>query len=32
MRWQNERQSENVEDRRGVSPGQMAVGGGSAPS
>jgi predicted metalloprotease len=27
MRWQNERQSENVEDRRGVSPGQMAVGG-----
>jgi predicted metalloprotease len=28
MRWQNERQSENVEDRRGVSPGQVAVGGG----
>ena len=28
MRWQNERQSENVEDRRGVSAGQIAVGGG----
>ena len=28
MRWQNERESENVEDRRGVSAGQMAVGGG----
>jgi predicted metalloprotease len=28
MRWQNERQSENVEDRRAISPGQMAVGGG----
>jgi predicted metalloprotease len=28
MRWQNERQSENVEDRRGMSPRQMAVGGG----
>jgi uncharacterized protein len=28
MRWENERQSDNVEDRRGVSPGQMAVGGG----
>jgi predicted metalloprotease len=28
MRWQNERQSENVEDRRSISPGQMAVGGG----
>jgi len=28
MRWQNERQSENVEDRRGISAGQIAVGGG----
>jgi predicted metalloprotease len=28
MRWQNERQSENVEDRRGMSPAGMAVGGG----
>src|SRR6516164_7793394 len=28
MRWQNERQSENVEDRRGISPAGMAVGGG----
>ena len=29
MRWQGERQSDNVEDRRGVSPGQVAVGGGT---
>jgi predicted metalloprotease len=28
MRWQNERQSENVEDRRGISPAGIAVGGG----
>jgi len=28
MRWQNERQSENVEDRRGMSPAGMAVSGG----
>ncbi len=28
MRWQNERQSENVEDRRGLSGRQVAVGGG----
>jgi predicted metalloprotease len=28
MRWQNERQSENVEDRRGMSPAGLAVGGG----
>ncbi len=28
MRWQDERRSDNVEDRRGVSPGQMAIGGG----
>jgi len=28
MRWQNERQSENVEDRRGMSGRQIAVGGG----
>lgn len=28
MRWQNERQSENVEDRRGMSPAGMAIGGG----
>ncbi len=28
MRWQNERRSDNVEDRRGVSAGQVAVGGG----
>src|SRR4051794_6620328 len=28
MRWQNERQSDNVEDRRGMSPRGMAVGGG----
>jgi predicted metalloprotease len=28
MRWENERQSENVEDRRGISPRQIAVGGG----
>ena len=28
MRWQNERESENVEDRRGSRPARMAVGGG----
>jgi predicted metalloprotease len=28
MRWQQERRSENVEDRRGVSPGGVAIGGG----
>jgi predicted metalloprotease len=28
MRWQNERQSENIEDRRSISPAGMVVGGG----
>jgi predicted metalloprotease len=28
MRWKGRRESENVEDRRGVSPGGMAAGGG----
>lgn len=28
MRWRGERQSENIEDRRGVSRGGMAIGGG----
>jgi uncharacterized protein len=28
MRWQDERRSDNVEDRRGISAGQVAVGGG----
>lgn len=28
MRWQNERRSDNVEDRRGISAGQVAMGGG----
>jgi predicted metalloprotease len=28
MRWQGRRQSENVEDRRGMSGGQVAIGGG----
>lgn len=28
MRWRGRRQSDNVEDRRGVSGGQVAVGGG----
>jgi uncharacterized protein len=28
MRWRGERQSDNVEDRRGVSRGGMAIGGG----
>jgi predicted metalloprotease len=28
MRWQNERRSENVEDRRGVPAGGIAIGGG----
>jgi uncharacterized protein len=28
MRWRGERQSTNIEDRRGLSPGRVAVGGG----
>lgn len=28
MKWQGRRQSDNVEDRRGISGGQIAVGGG----
>jgi len=28
MRWRGERESENVEDRRGVSGGRVAIGGG----
>ena len=28
MRWRDRRQSVNVEDRRGLSRGKMAVGGG----
>lgn len=28
MRWRGERQSENIEDRRGMSRGGMAIGGG----
>ena len=28
MRWRSERQSDNIEDRRGVSRGGMAIGGG----
>ncbi|MGO9599529.1 MAG: neutral zinc metallopeptidase [Isosphaeraceae bacterium] len=28
MRWEGERQSENVEDRRSISAGKIAVGGG----
>lgn len=28
MRWQGRRQSENIEDRRSVSGGQVAIGGG----
>lgn len=28
MKWQGRRESDNVEDRRGMSGGQMAVGGG----
>ena len=28
MRWQQERRSENVEDRRGIRPAGLAVGGG----
>lgn len=30
MKWRNRRQSENVEDRRGVTGGQVAAGGGIA--
>ncbi|MBP8066707.1 MAG: neutral zinc metallopeptidase, partial [Flavobacterium sp.] len=28
MKWQGRRKSDNVEDRRGLSGGQIAVGGG----
>ena len=28
MRWRGERQSTNIEDRRGLSGGKVAVGGG----
>src|SRR5215218_3448936 len=28
MRWRGERQSTNIEDRRGMSAGRVAVGGG----
>src|SRR4029434_9307348 len=28
MRWRGERQSSNIEDRRGMSAGKVAVGGG----
>ena len=28
MRWRDRRQSENVEDRRGMTPGRVVVGGG----
>jgi len=28
MRWRGERQSSNIEDRRGISAGKVAVGGG----
>ncbi|HKM55320.1 MAG TPA: neutral zinc metallopeptidase, partial [Isosphaeraceae bacterium] len=28
MRWEGERQSENVEDRRSISAGKIAMGGG----
>lgn len=28
MRWRGQRESENVEDRRGISPGGLAIGGG----
>src|SRR4026209_100867 len=28
MRWRGERQSDNIEDRRGVSRGGIAIGGG----
>ena len=28
MRWRGERQSDNVEDRRGVSRGGLVLGGG----
>ncbi|MGH9882303.1 MAG: neutral zinc metallopeptidase, partial [Pyrinomonadaceae bacterium] len=28
MRWRDRRQSENVEDRRGMSGGKLAIGGG----
>jgi predicted metalloprotease len=28
MRWRSERQSDNIEDRRGISRGGMAIGGG----
>ena len=28
MRWRDRRQSENIEDRRGLSTGRIAIGGG----
>ena len=28
MLWKNRRQSSNIQDRRGISPGGIAVGGG----
>jgi predicted metalloprotease len=28
MRWRGERQSTNIEDRRGLSGGKIAIGGG----
>jgi len=28
MRWRGRRQSENIEDRRGISTGGVAIGGG----
>ncbi len=28
MRWRGERESENIEDRRGLSGGRIAIGGG----
>lgn len=28
MRWRDQRQSDNIEDRRGMSGGRVAVGGG----
>lgn len=28
MKWQGRQGSDNVEDRRGMTPGRMAIGGG----
>ena len=28
MRWRSERESSNIEDRRGMSGGKIAIGGG----